>query len=146
VVSIFLSLTRRQSERGKDRSGTVHLDVWVLVRTRSRARSEEEEEEEFDLASIGVDRMLQYLEAVGALPTTDPSGSGVLPPQPVDPGSHVSLASLEALLQRLLAQPSPGAQPVPPATAPTGQTSTPAATGKPSLKFPDPPLYEGDPA
>jgi hypothetical protein len=108
------------------------------------ARSEEEEEE-FDLESIGVERMLQYLADVGALPNTDPSGSGVPPQQPVDPVAQVSILSLEALLQRFLAQPSPGVQPAAPPTAPPVPTSAPAATGKPSLKFPDPPLYEGDP-
>jgi hypothetical protein len=113
-------------------------------RTRSMARSEEEEEE-FDLESIGVERMLQYLADVGALPNTDPSGSGVPPQQPVDPVAQVSIVSLEALLQRLLAQTSPVAQPAAPPTAPPVPTSAPAATGKPSLKFPDPPLYEGDP-
>jgi hypothetical protein len=89
--------------------------------------------------------MLQYLEAVGALPTKDPSGSGVLPQQPVDPGAQMSVATVEALFQRLLAQTAPVAQPAPQPTAPAAQTSTPAATGKPSRKFPDPPLYEGDP-
>jgi hypothetical protein len=89
--------------------------------------------------------MLQYLEAVGALPATDPSGSGVLPQQPVDPGSQVSVATVEALFQRLLAQTPPVAQVVPQPTAPAAQTSAPAPTGKPSLKFPDPPLFDGVP-
>jgi hypothetical protein len=48
-------------------------------------------------------------------------------------------------LQRLLAQTTPVAQPAPQPTAPAAPTSTPTATGKPTLKFPDPPLFEGDP-
>jgi hypothetical protein len=110
------------------------------TRSRPRARSAPSEEEDFDLDRIGVDRMLQYLEAVGALPTTDPSGSGVLPEQPVDPGAQVSNAAVAALLQRLLAQATPVAQPAPQLTAHAAQSSTPTATGKPSLKFPDPPV------
>jgi hypothetical protein len=110
------------------------------------AGTEGEDDEEFDLDSIGVDRMLQYLESVGALPATDPSGSGVLPQQPVDPGAQVSMATIEALFQRLLAQTQPVvAQSVPQPTAPGAQTSAPAPTGKPSLKFPDPPLFDGVP-
>jgi hypothetical protein len=116
------------------------------MRTRRIAGTEGEDDEEFDLDSIGVDRMLQYLESVGALPATDPSGSGVLPQQPVDPGAQVSMATIEALFQRLLAQTQPVvAQSVPQPTAPGAQTSAPAPTGKPSLKFPDPPLFDGVP-
>jgi hypothetical protein len=117
----------------------------MRTRSRPRARSASSEEEDFDLGRIGVNRMLEYLVDVGALPATDPSGSGVLPQQPVDPGSQVSVATIEALFQRLLAQTAPVAQPAPQPTAPAAPTSTPTATGKPSLKFPDPPLFEGDP-
>jgi hypothetical protein len=78
-------------------------------------------------------------------PTTDPSGSGVFPQQPVDPGAQVSMATVEALFQRLLAHTAPVVQPAPQPTAPAAQTSVPASTGKPSIKFPDPPLFEGDP-
>jgi hypothetical protein len=71
-------------------------------RTRSRPRERSaSSEEDFDLGRIGVTRMIEYLMDVGALPATDPSGSGVLPQQPVDPASQVSVATIEALLQRL---------------------------------------------
>jgi hypothetical protein len=96
-------------------------------RTRSVARSEGGDDE-FDLHSIGVDRMLQYLAYVGALPKTDLSGSGVLPQQPPDPDAQVSMVSLEALLQRLLAQSSPGVLPAAPPQAPLVPTSAPAPT------------------
>jgi hypothetical protein len=115
-------------------------------RTRSRPRERSaSSEEDLDLGRIGVNRMIEYLMDVGALPATDPSGSGVLPQQPVDPGSQVSVATIEALLQRLLAQTAPVAQPAPHPTAPAAPTSTPTATGKPTLKVPDPPLFEEDP-
>jgi hypothetical protein len=117
----------------------------MRTRSRPRARSAPSEVEDFDLDRIGVDRMMEYLVDVGALPATDPSGSGVLPQQPVDPGSQVSVATIEALFQRLLVQTAPVAQPAPQPTAPAAPTSIPASTGKPSLKFPDPPLFEGDP-
>jgi hypothetical protein len=117
----------------------------MRTRSRRRARSASSGEDDFDLGRIGVNRMLEYLVDAGALPATDPSGSGVLPQQPVDPGSQVSVATIEALLQRLLAQTAPVAQPAPQPTAPAAPTSTPTATGKPTLKFPDPPLFEGDP-
>jgi hypothetical protein len=71
------------------------------MRTRSRPRARSaSSEEDFDLGRIGVNRMMEYLVEVGALPATDPSGSGVLPQQPVDPGSQVSVATIEALFQR----------------------------------------------
>jgi hypothetical protein len=64
------------------------------------ARSEGEDDE-FDVDSIGVDRMSQYFADAGALPSTAPSGSGVLSQQPPDPAAQVSILSLEALLQWL---------------------------------------------
>jgi hypothetical protein len=47
-------------------------------RTRSRPRERSaSSEEDFDLGRIGVNRMMEYLMDVAALPATDPSGSGV---------------------------------------------------------------------
>jgi hypothetical protein len=108
------------------------------------ARSEWEDDE-FDLDSIGVDGTPQYFADVGALPSTAPSGSGVLSQQPPDPAAQVSILSFEELLQRLLAQPSRGLQPAAPPQAPLAPTSVPKPPGKPSLKFPGPPLFDGDP-
>ena len=102
---------------------------------------------ERDLSQLSPGRMIRFLRRGGHLPgpSTEamPSVSVPAPQQPPDPTTQRTLASLESVLQRLLAQ-APALAPVSmPSTAPLASTTT--GTGKPTLKFPDPPLFEGDP-
>jgi hypothetical protein len=102
---------------------------------------------ELDLEEVDPDRMIEYLRTTGRLPNPNlgPPGSNV-PAQPTADEATVRLvSSMEAMLQRILVQTTPVA-PVPgPSTAPSTQTPTASTSGKPQLKFPDPPMYEGDP-
>ena len=121
------------------------------VRTRSSRRSRSASiarsaSPNADLSGIDPERMLCYLVSIGTLdPNAVPPGSGVPAPQPPDTTAQTTLAGLEALIQRLLSQAPPVApsQPAPTATATTASTT--ASSGKPTLKFPDPPVFEGDP-
>jgi hypothetical protein len=122
------------------------------VRTRRdgpplEARTPEHMFSELDLDEVDPERMLEYLREAGHLPDPNlgPHGSSV-PAQPtVDEASVRMLANLEAMFARVLAQATPVAPAQPPPTA-TSATAPPASTSrKPTLKFPDPPMYEGDP-
>lgn len=120
------------------------------IRTRSRRSPTrtEPEYQDLDLARIEPRRMIRYLVSIGAIPETtdaDPQGSGVPEVQPPSVTSQPTLASLEALIQRLLSQAPPAAPPQPPSTATATSASGQANSGKPLLKFPDPPVFEGDP-
>ena len=102
---------------------------------------------EIDLAEVDPERMLQYLRSTGHLDDTNlgPSGSGVPPQAAVDDASTRALMNMEAMFQRILAQATSVASAPAPPTAPSASTSTTSTTGKPHLKFPDPPTFEGDP-
>ncbi len=52
---------------------------------------------------------------------------------------------MEAMFQRLMAQATAVAPAPTPPTAPSASAPTTSTTGKPHLKFPDPPTFEGDP-
>jgi hypothetical protein len=121
------------------------------VRTRRGAATPELSPErisrEIDLDGVDPERMLQHLRATGHLGDANlgPSGSGVPPQAAVDDASTRALVNMEAMFQRLLAQaPTVVSAPSPP-TAPSASASTTSTTGKPHLKFPDPPTFEGDP-
>jgi hypothetical protein len=122
------------------------------IRTRSMrrlTRSSPDEIQDIDLDRIGVDRMVAYLSEVGALPAPDPTAvpirSGVPTPPSVALPSQLSLASLEALVQRMVGQAQPVAPPPPTPTVTSASVVTQATSGKPLLKFPDPPVFEGEP-
>ena len=89
--------------------------------------------------------MLQYLRNAGHLDDSDPSGSSVPVQPPADEVARTTLASIEAPMQRLLAQAPPVVPAPTPPTAPSASAPATATTGKPHLKFPDPPMFEGDP-
>ena len=120
------------------------------VRTRRMATtpvvSPERMPREIDLDTIEPDRMLQYLRATGHLDGTDPrpSGSAVPPSGNVDDASTRALSNMEAMFGRLLARATSMVPASVPSTAPTAPTSTASTTGKPHLRFPDPPMFEGD--
>ena len=103
---------------------------------------------DIDLDAVDPERMLQYLRSTGHLDGTDPgpSGSGVPPQTTVDDASTRALSNMEAMFRRLLAQATSVASAPAPPTAPSAPASTTSTTGKPHLKFPDPPMFEGDPA
>ena len=121
------------------------------VRTRRGAATPEVSPErmprEIDLDAVDPERMLQYLRSTGHLDGTDPgpSGSGVPPQTTVDDASTRALSNMEAMFRRLLAQATSVASAPAPPTAPSAPASTTSTTGKPHLKFPDPPMFEGDP-
>ena len=101
-----------------------------------------------DLSRISPGRMLRHLRESGHIPEQSnvPSGSGVPASQPVASASQSTLADIETVVRRVLAQ----AQPVTPTPNPTTASPataapTPSNSGKPMLKFPDPPVFEGDP-
>jgi len=120
------------------------------VRTRRGAATPEVSPErivrEISLDDIDPERMLQHLRSTGHLTDANPvpPGSGVPPAAAVDDASTRVLVNMEAMPQRILAQATSAAsapvQPTAPSTA-----STTSTTGKPHLKFPDPPMFEGDP-
>lgn len=100
-----------------------------------------------DLSRVSPSRMLAYLRETGHLPEPSAPPPTSLPgtSTPSDPAALQTFAVLEALFQRVLASS------VAPAPAPASTASVPTAaptntTGKPTLKFPDPPCFEGDPA
>lgn len=137
---LFRLLTMAGHDRGQGRSmHTRSMDA------PSPTRTYPEEIDDIELDRIGPARMLQYLHAAGVLPEPNPELSGVPSQPPADPAAVVSVATVEALLQRLLAQAPPVVQHPPAATSPFVSAPAPASTGKPSLKFPDPPMFEGDP-
>lgn len=132
--------------------------------TRSRAQAGEQAEEpslttplgdfrtgvsrdfEIDLDRVSPTRMIEYLRARGHLPTPDLSPTRGRPRQrseiqPQDPPNPTP-SNLETLLERLLAQAT--SQPSPQAPSPTPNPTSTAPTGK-LPKFPDPPLYDGEP-
>ena len=102
---------------------------------------------EIDLDEVDPERMLQFLRHTGHLDDTNlgPSGSGVPPQATVADASTRALVSMEAMFQRLMAQASTVVPAPAPSTAPSTSAPTTSTTGKPHLKFPDPPVYEGDP-
>ena len=117
------------------------------VRTRRSAATPEVSPErivrEVNLDEIDPDRMIEYLRATGRLsePNVGPSGSAVPPSANVDDASTRALSNMEAMLGRLLAQATSTVPAPVPSTAPSAPTSTASTTGKPSLKFPDPPRF-----
>ena len=121
------------------------------VRTRRMVATPEVSPEriarEIDLDSVEPERMLRYLLDTGHLDPANlgPPGSGVPPQATVADASTRALVNMEAMLQRLMVQ-APTVVSVPgPSTAPSTSAPTSSTTGKPHLKFPDPPMYEGDP-
>ena len=120
------------------------------VRTRRSAAIPEASPErivrEVNLDEIDPERMLEYLRTTGRLsePNPGPSGSAVPPSGNVDDASTRALSNMEAMFGRLLAHATSTVPASVPSTAPTAPTSTASTTGKPHLKFPDPPMFEGD--
>ena len=122
------------------------------VRTRrlgppSPTRSPERLVRDLDLEEVDPERMIEYLRTTGHLPNADlgPPGSRVPAIPATDEASVRLVSTMEAMFQRVLAQATPVA-PVPaPATAPSAPTPPASTSGKPHLKFPDPPMFEGDP-
>jgi hypothetical protein len=90
--------------------------------------------------------MLSYLVGIGAL-TEDAValGTGVPSNPPPDTTAQNILDGLQLLIQKALAQPAPAVVPQPVPTATSAPALVPTGSGKPSLKFPDPPVFEGDP-
>ena len=121
------------------------------VRTRrqgppSPLRSPERMFRDLELDEVDPARMLEYLRATGHLPDADlgPPGSRVPAIPTSDEASERLVRSMEAMFQRVLTQATPVA-PVPaPSTAPSVPTPPASTSGKPHLKFPDPPMFEGD--
>ena len=103
---------------------------------------------EIDLDEVDPERMLQYLRDTGRLgdANREPTGSGVPPSAPVSDASTRAIMNMEAMFQRLMAHASAGVPAPTPPTAPSAMAPSSSSTGKPHLKFPDPPTYEGDPA
>ena len=102
---------------------------------------------EIDLDAVDPERMIQYLRDNGHLGETvlEPPGSGVPPHAAVADASTRAIMNMEAMFQRLMAHASTGLPAPTPSTAPSVTAPTTSTTGKPHLKFPDPPTYEGDP-
>ena len=91
-------------------------------------------------------RMLRHLVAIGALPEGAVAfGSGVPSLAPPDNTTQNILDGLEMVIQRDLASPAPvvETQHVPKVTP--APATVPSGSGKPLLRFPDPPVFEGDP-
>eukprot|EP00884_Botryococcus_braunii_P001124 jgi/Botrbrau1/11011/Bobra.101_1s0009.1 len=79
------------------------------------------------------------LEGAVALGSSVPSHS-----PPVDTAQSIS-EGLEMLIQCSLAQPAPVVVPQPIPTATPASATASSGSGKPSLKLPDPSVFEGDP-
>eukprot|EP00884_Botryococcus_braunii_P018484 jgi/Botrbrau1/5319/Bobra.0391s0030.1 len=101
------------------------------------------DEEEVDLTDVDPGRMIRHLVAIGALPAEAvEAGSSVPSTTPHDAATKNLLDGFERVIQRALAQPVVLTQPQP--TVMPAPATVPASSGKPSLKFPDPPVFEGD--
>jgi hypothetical protein len=116
-------------------------------RSRSRARSVPRVYSDIDLDRIDPARMLRHLVALGVVadPNVAPPRSDVPEPPLPDTRTQAILEGLEQLIQRSVAQSSPTVTPAPVPTATTASAPAMASSGKSSLKFPDPPFFEGDP-
>lgn len=128
------------------------------MQTRGRARSRDAElaplpselfgDEEVDLNRVSPERMLRHLQDLGHLPPPNEPATDEQthhddenlqsPPNP--PDSNDPIQSLTVALRQLLAN-------IPSSTNPTTASvhAPTGTTGKPLPKFPDPPVYEGDP-
>ena len=104
------------------------------------------DEGDVDLSGVDPRRMLGYLVDIAAL-TEDAValGTGVPSNPPPDTTAQNILDGLQLLIQKALAQPAPAVVPQPVPTATSAPALVPTGSGKPSLKFPDPPVFEGDP-
>ena len=99
-----------------------------------------------DLTEIDPARMLGQLVDIGALPEGAVDvGSGVPSLAPPDNTTQNIIDGLERVIQRALAQPAPVAVTQPMPTVTPASASVPSGSGRPPLKFPDPPVFEGDP-
>jgi hypothetical protein len=101
-------------------------------------------DEDIDLSDVDPALMIRHLVSIGALPAeTVGAGSSVPSAATPDATTQSLLDGFAEIIQRALAQPAPVAvQPTP--TATTAPAVLPSGSGKPSLKFPDPPVFEGD--
>jgi hypothetical protein len=90
--------------------------------------------------------MLRHLVAIGALPEGAVAfGSSVPSLAPPDNTTQNILDGLEMVIQRALAPPAPVVETQPVPTVTPAPATVPSGSGKPLLKFPDPPVFEGDP-
>lgn len=102
-------------------------------------------DEVIDLSDVDPALMIRHLVSIGALPPgVAVAGSSVPSSAPPDTTTQNLLDGFAEIIQLALAQPVPvvTTQPLPTATAAPASVST--GSGKPSLKFPDPPVFEGD--
>lgn len=104
-----------------------------------------------DLSRISPDRLIQHLREQGHLPEEPPhplprplfeDQTNLEPIQPVDPANATQTLSTDELLRQWLVRQVALTTPTVSAASPTTSTS---AIGKSLPKFPDPPLFEGEP-
>lgn len=107
-----------------------------------------EEGLEVDLSRVDPERMLSHLQALGRLPSPSPSQPAAAEPGPSQPSNQPNPAdplqniSLEAMFRQwMLSALTKTSEHAPPTASP----STTSMPGKSPLKFPDPPVFEGDP-
>ena len=102
-------------------------------------------DEDIDLSDVDPALMIRHLVSIGALPAEVAAARSSVPSiAPPDATTQNLLDGFAEIIQRALAQPVPvvTTQPMPTATAASASVSS--GSGKPSLKFPDPPVFEGD--
>eukprot|EP00884_Botryococcus_braunii_P014183 jgi/Botrbrau1/22766/Bobra.0132s0096.1 len=104
------------------------------------------DDDNVDLSAVDPARMLRHLVDIGALPEEPvASGSGVPSLAPPENTTHNFSDGLDMVIQRALAQPAPVVVTQPEQTVTPAPATASSGSGKPSLKFPDPSVFEGDP-
>jgi hypothetical protein len=102
-------------------------------------------EEDIDVSDVDPALMIRHLVSIGALPAESAvAGSSVPSAAPPDATTQNLLDGFAEIIQRALAQPAPVVAVQPTPTATVAPAVLPSGSGKPSLKFPDPPVFEGD--
>ena len=99
-----------------------------------------------DLLGVDPRRVLRHRVDIGAMPEGAVALGSSVPSHspPVDTAQSIS-EGLEMLIQCSLAQPAPVVVPQPIPTATPASATASSGSGKPSLKFPDLSVFEGDP-
>jgi len=99
-----------------------------------------------DLLGVDPRRVLRHRVDIGAMPEGAVALGSSVPSHspPVDTAQSI-LKGLEMLVQCSLAQPAPVVVPQPIPTATPASATASSGSGKPSLKLPDPSVFEGDP-
>eukprot|EP00884_Botryococcus_braunii_P015084 jgi/Botrbrau1/23577/Bobra.0141s0041.1 len=104
------------------------------------------DEDDVDLSAVDPALMIRHLVDIGALPEgAVGAGSGVPLLAPTPTTTQNIIDGLERVIQLALAQPAPVVvtQPVP--TVVQASATASSGSGRPSLKFPNPAMFEGDP-